>query len=158
MSMLCTGFQICCPNLISPISLSLSHPRFLLLLAVSFWEKPVNGMQLLAPVIFAEQVAFLMWVHVMKYSWSGCSSVLFIISYVKQSFRHHLPCLAFPYLLFSIPVGGGLLSLNAKGTLQGNEQFGEYKNISWVIKLGLWWRTDRMHVLWNLLLVHMGYF
>lgn len=105
------------------LSLSLSHTRFLLLLAVSFWAKPVNGMQLLAAVIFAEQVAFLMWVPVMKYSWRGCSSVLFIISYVRQSFRHHLPCLAFPYLVFSIPVGGGLLLLNAKGTLQGNEQF-----------------------------------
>lgn len=140
----------CCPNLISPsLSLSLSHMRFLLLLAVSFWEKPVNGMQLLAAVIFAEQVAFLMWVPVMKYSWRGCSSVLFVISYVRQSFRHHLPCLAFPYLVFSIPVGGGLLLLNAKGTLQGNEQFGEYKNISWVTKLGLWWRTDQPYALSN---------
>ncbi len=108
------------PDLPPSLSLSLSHTRFLLLLAVSFWAKPVNGMQLLAAVIFAEQVAFLMWVPVMKYSWRGCSSVLFIISYVRQSFRHHLPCLAFPYLVFSIPVGGGLLLLNAKGTLQGN--------------------------------------
>lgn len=112
----------CCPNWSHPPP-SLSNTSLLLILAVGSWG---NG-ERVAAVIFAEQVAFLMRVSVMEYSWRGCSSVLFIISYVRQSFRHHLPCLAFSYLVFSIPVTGHLLSLNAIGTLQGNELFEKVK-------------------------------
>lgn len=113
-----------CPNWsLPPLSHSQTHLYF------SFFGCGFLGKRdaALAAVIFAEQVAFLMRVSVMEYSCRGCSSVLFIISYVRQSFRHHLPCLAFSYLVFSIPVTEHLLSLNAKETLQGNELFEKVK-------------------------------